>query len=73
MRVLHGHTFNILDLLFSATLSSGNSTILTGDIYEDPKLFFTLFHKDNAKNTNPWYLHCEVLYTFISLCVQLIT
>ena len=57
----------------SSTLSSGNSTILTGDLYKNPKLFITLFHEDKAINTNPWYLHCEVLYTFISLCVQLIT
>ena len=51
----------------SVTLSSGNFSTLTGDLYKDPKLFITLFHEDNAINTNPWYLHCEVLYTFISL------
>ena len=47
-----------------ATLSSGNFVFLIGDLYEDSKLFVTLFHEDNVINTNPWYLHCEVLTPF---------
>ena len=46
---------------------------LSATFSSDPKLFIALFHEDNAINTKPWYLHCEVLYTFISLCVHLIT
>ena len=53
----------------SVTLSSGHFATLTGDLYEDSKLFIALFYEENAIKTNPWYLHCEVLTPlFLYVC-----